>query len=59
MRKEEFFREAIPGSGGPLERLRVLEASTAQAGPIVGTVFADFRAEVIKIEQPCTGKQSR
>lgn len=59
MRKEEFYREAVPGSNGPLERLRVLEATTAQAGPIVGTVLADFGAEVIKIEQPGTGNPGR
>ena len=40
MRKEEFYRDAIPGSLGPLKEVRVLEASTSQTGPMAGTVMA-------------------
>ncbi|MBI2876068.1 MAG: CoA transferase [Candidatus Tectomicrobia bacterium] len=56
MKKEEFFKEAIPGSAGPLEGLRVLEATTSLAGPFVGTLLADMGAEVIKCEMPGTGE---
>ncbi len=35
-----------------LAGLRVLELSTAVAGPIAGCVFADMGAEVIKVESP-------
>ena len=55
MRKEEFYRDAIPGSLGPLEGVKVLEATTTQAGPIVGTILADLGADVIKCDQPGFG----
>jgi crotonobetainyl-CoA:carnitine CoA-transferase CaiB-like acyl-CoA transferase len=55
MRKEEFYREAIPGSVGPLEGIKVLEATTSHAGPMVGTVLGDLGAEVIKCDQPGWG----
>ncbi|MBI2876482.1 MAG: CoA transferase, partial [Candidatus Tectomicrobia bacterium] len=55
MRKEEFYRDAIPGSQGPLEGLRVLEATNYAAGPFAGTLLADLGAESIKIDVPGTG----
>lgn len=50
MKKEDFYREAITSSVGPLEGVRVLEATVGQSGPIAGMVLADLGAEVIKID---------
>ena len=44
---------------GPLSDLRVLELGTLIAGPLAGRVFADFGAEVIKIEHPDRGDPLR
>lgn len=43
----------------PLSGLRVLEMGQIIAGPFCGQLFADFGAEVIKIEQPGTGDPMR
>ncbi len=49
-----------PGEAhGPLADLRVLELGTLIAGPFAGRWFADFGAEVIKIEQPGQGDPLR
>jgi formyl-CoA transferase len=45
--------------GRPLGDLRVLELGTLIAGPFAGRMFADFGAEVIKIEQPERGDPLR
>lgn len=37
---------------GPLEGLRVIDASSLFAGPTIATLFADFGADVIKVEHP-------
>jgi crotonobetainyl-CoA:carnitine CoA-transferase CaiB-like acyl-CoA transferase len=59
MKKEEFYQEVVKDSPGPLEGYRVLEATTAGAGPWAGTLLADQGAEVIKIDLPGTGDMLR
>ncbi len=44
---------------GPLSDLRVLELGTLIAGPFAARMFADFGAEVIKVEQPDSGDPLR
>jgi crotonobetainyl-CoA:carnitine CoA-transferase CaiB-like acyl-CoA transferase len=44
---------------GPLEGVRVVEAGQMLAGPFCGHLFADFGAEVIKIEPPGKGDVMR
>jgi formyl-CoA transferase len=44
---------------GPLSDLRILELGTLIAGPFAGRMFADFGAEVIKIEHPDRGDPLR
>ena len=51
----------LPSSvgAGPLADIRVLELGTLIAGPFAGRMFADFGAEVIKVEQPERGDPLR
>jgi crotonobetainyl-CoA:carnitine CoA-transferase CaiB-like acyl-CoA transferase len=44
---------------GPLAGLRVIEAATLAAGPMVGTALGEFGAEVIKVEPPGSGDPMR
>src|SRR5439155_9305578 len=44
---------------GPLTDLRVVEIAQLIAGPFCGQLFADFGAEVIKVEQPGSGDPMR
>ena len=44
---------------GPLSDIRVLELGTLIAGPFAGRMFADFGAEVIKVEHPDQGDPLR
>jgi crotonobetainyl-CoA:carnitine CoA-transferase CaiB-like acyl-CoA transferase len=44
---------------GPLRGVRVVEAATLAAGPMVGTALGEFGAEVIKVEQPGSGDPMR
>jgi crotonobetainyl-CoA:carnitine CoA-transferase CaiB-like acyl-CoA transferase len=59
MKKEEFYREAIRNSRGPLEGIKVLEATTTQAGPVAGAILVDLGAVSIKIDAPVTGELGR
>lgn len=43
--------EAEPRQG-PLSGLRVLDCASIFAGPMIGTIMADFGADVLKVEHP-------
>ncbi|NMH96883.1 CaiB/BaiF CoA transferase family protein [Pseudonocardia acidicola] len=46
-------------SEGPLSGIRVIDAATLAAGPLVATWLGEFGAEVIKVEQPDGGDPLR
>lgn len=49
----------MPERQGPLRGVRVVEAATLAAGPMVGTALGEFGAEVIKVEPPGSGDPMR
>ncbi|MGH8013062.1 MAG: CaiB/BaiF CoA transferase family protein [Candidatus Binataceae bacterium] len=58
MTKSEFYREARTDLSGPLQGMRVLEATTSWAGPMCGCLLADLGADVVKVEA-CDGEVAR
>ncbi|MGD0392513.1 MAG: CoA transferase [Acidimicrobiales bacterium] len=48
-----------PETQGPLCGLRVVDAATLAAGPLVTTAMGEFGADVIKVEQPGAGDPLR
>lgn len=51
--------EPVADPAGPLTGLRVIEAATLAAGPMVATSLGEFGAEIIKVEQPGSGDPMR
>jgi crotonobetainyl-CoA:carnitine CoA-transferase CaiB-like acyl-CoA transferase len=49
----------VPETERPLAGIRVIDAATLVAGPMVATVLGEFGAEVIKVEQPGIGDPLR
>ena len=49
----------MPEVRGPLHGVRVVDAATLAAGPLVATAMGEFGADVIKVEQPGVGDPLR
>jgi len=49
----------VPEPASVLQGIRVIDASTLAAGPMVATALGEFGADVIKVEQPGTGDPLR
>lgn len=52
MEKSDFYRRARTDLDGPLHGVRVLDTTTAWAGPMVSCVLADLGCDVIHVDLP-------
>ena len=59
MDREAFYANADPKSLGPLQGIRVLEATNYASGPVCGMILSDFGADSIKCEMPGKGDPNR
>jgi len=50
--RASFYRDARHDLAGPLDGMRVVEATTTWAGPMAGCLLADFGADVVRVEDP-------
>lgn len=53
------YHAAAPEPSGPLAGIRVLELGNLIAAPTAGRLFAEFGADVVKVERPVTGDELR
>lgn len=52
MEKAEFYRHALADRSGPMHGVKVLEATTAWAGPMMGCILGDLGCDVIRVDLP-------
>ena len=59
MMEQDIAGQAGPGQAGALADLRVLDLSRILAGPWTGQLLGDLGADVIKVERPGAGDDTR
>jgi formyl-CoA transferase len=52
--KSEFYRDALADQDGPLAGTRVLDITTAWAGPMVACVLGDLGCDVVHVDLPAS-----